>query len=221
MKALIFIICFTLIGFYLNAQKEIKVKETNTNIGGATNNALLVTIFEASEDMVKDAWKKQLKGYKAKVSDKKEIFADDALIKDISDNTIDIYSKTETDKDGNVLLYVAFDLGGAYISSSSHADKYKTAEKILREFALNISKEAVNEQIKNAEKELKKMEGELNQLVKEKEDLENKISGWEKDIENAKKAISDNEKKQEEQTKIIEEQKAELNLIMEKLKQIK
>ncbi len=218
------IILITLLSiFTLNvfSQKEIKVNESNENIADGNNNCLSVVIFEADDKEVEKSWKKLMKDYKAKVNVKKEIFADDAQINEISVNSIDVYAKTEKNKDGDVELFVAFDLGGAFLSSSQHSDKFKSAKKIMKEFGVQTAKDAVNEQLKDAEKVMKKMGSEKDALIKENENFHKKIEGWEKDIEKAKEDIKTNEKNQEDKVKEIEAQQKVLEAIQEKEKMIK
>ncbi len=210
-----------LISTNLLSQKEIKVKETKTNIANGNNNALSVIIYEADEKQVEKAWKKLMKDYKGKISVKKEIFADDARISDISANTIDIYAKIEKTKDGDIELFAAFDLGGAFLSSSKHSDKFKSSKKILKNFGITTAKEAIMTQLKEAEKIMKKLENDKKSLIKENEDLNKKIEDWKKDIEKAREDIKINEKNQEDKTKEIEEQAKVLEEIQQKEKSIK
>ncbi|MFH2096143.1 MAG: hypothetical protein ABIJ16_10595 [Bacteroidota bacterium] len=221
MKNLLFVAVILCATGGIFGQKEIKVTESNENIAEGSNNALSVIIFEADDKEVEKAWKKLMKDYNAKVSMKKEIFADDATIKDISSNTIDIYAKIEKTKDGDAKITVAFDLGGAFLSSSQHSSQFKAAKEIMQKFGVDCAKEAIRIQVKEAEKVLEKMEGEKQDLVKENENLNNKIAGWEKDIEKAKEDIKTNEKNQEDKTKEIEGQKSTIETIKEKEKQIK
>lgn len=203
------------------SQKEITVEESITSIAEGSNNALSVVIFEADEKFIEKAWKKFMKDYKAKVSSKNDIFADDAEIKDISINPLDIYAKIEINSNGDCVLFVAFDLGGSFLSSSKHPDKFKSAKRILRDFGLSTSKEAIMEKLKEAEKALKKMENDKESLIKENEDLHKKIEGWQMDIEKAKDDIKNNEQAQHDKAKEIDKQIIILEEIKEKEKQIK
>jgi DNA-binding helix-hairpin-helix protein with protein kinase domain len=221
MKTIPFLIILLCIALYSFSQKDIKVEETNAKIADGNNNAYTMIIFEADDKNVEKAWKKLMKDYKAKVNMKKEIFADDAEISELSSNTVDVYAIVEKTKDGDSKITVAFDLGGAFLSSSNHSSQSKAAKSILRKFGVSAAKDAVLEQIKEAEKELKKMEGDKEQLIKDNEDLHKKIEGWEKDIEKAKEDIKENEKAQEEKVKEIENQNALIKTIEEKEKLIK
>src|SRR5437868_3143769 len=104
---------------------SIKVTESNEKIGNGKNNALVVSIYDATPDEIGKEWKSKMKDYKAKVSMGDEILADNAVIKEINgNNTIDVYARIEKVKEGETKLIVAFDLGGAFLNSSEHKEKF-------------------------------------------------------------------------------------------------
>ena len=80
--------------------EKIKVSEEHADINGGKQNALIVIIPDVEKRVVEKEWCRLMKGYDAKVSDKKEIFADNALIKTMSANTVDVYAKLEETKEG-------------------------------------------------------------------------------------------------------------------------
>ena len=218
---------FLLIGLFfmgvnnIKAQKKVKVEETSYSFSTGKQNALSVIVYNADEDAVKKIWSKKMKGFKAKVSKKKgEIFADNALIKDMSENTMDIYAKTEPTKDGNVILYVAFNLGGAYLNSSDHPDMYKKAAKMMERFSKDISIEILKDDIKEQEKILKKQVNEKEDLEKRNEKLKKDIENYKEKIKKAEKEIEENKKKREEKIKEIEAQQKKVDELKGKLNKI-
>jgi hypothetical protein len=218
------LLSFILISFAFTsvfAQKKLQVKETTFPFSTGKQNALVVEIFEVNEKDVDKELKALLKNYKAKVSVKKEVFGDDALIPDISSNTIDIYAVTADNKTGGVTLHIAFDLGGAYLSSSSHSKEYKVAEKIVYEFAVKVSKDAVQALLKEEEKNLKSLEKDLKSLEKSQKELEKDISDYKDKIKKAENDIDKSKKDQDEKAKAIKEQEKKVELIKEKEKAIK
>jgi flagellar biosynthesis GTPase FlhF len=208
-------ICFVL---SLSAQKT-KVEEKRENIGDGVNNALVVTIYSADLGNVEKEWKKKMKSSKAKVSGKKEIFADNAELPYISDNPIDVYARIEQ-KQGNVFMVVAYDLGGAYLNSSAHKTQYKAAEKMIYDFAVELSKLCIGEDLEDAEKVLKNKNKELERLQSENEGLHKDIERYEEQIAKAKKEVEDNVKDQENKVKEIEEQQKSVSGIEEQLKKV-
>ncbi|MBU0487462.1 MAG: hypothetical protein KKA07_03785 [Bacteroidetes bacterium] len=203
------------------AQEKIKVTDTREDFNDQRADALVVEIYEADASFVEKEWRKLMKDFNAKVSSKKVIFADNALVKTLSDNTVDIYAKVSQMKDGKVQLIVGFDLGGAFLNKAQHASKYNAAEKILYDFAVSVSKNAVGEKVEEAQKEFSKREKALEALKKDNERLHSDIEKYKKQIEDAEGNIEKNVKDQEEATKAIEEQKTFLELLQEKEKAIK
>ena len=139
----LFTMLFVILTITSFAQRKIKVHEENEKIGSGTNNALVATIYESNKDNIEKAWKKLMKDYGAKVNMKKEIFADDATIKDLSSNTCDLFAFVRKVSDDEFEIVVGVDMGGAYLSSSEHSSKYKTMEKILKDFAVQTSVDAI------------------------------------------------------------------------------
>lgn len=194
------------------AQRKIKVHEEKEKIGNGTNNSLVTSIYESTQDDIEKAWKKLMKDYGAKVNMKKEIFADDATIKDLSPNTCDLYAFVRKISDEEFEIVVGVDLGGAFLSSSEHSSKYKIMEKILKDFAIQTSIDAIKEKHKSAQKILDAFSKEKEDLIKDKERLEkqiedykSKITDAEKNIEKNGSAQSDKDKEIENQKKVVEE----------------
>ncbi len=203
---------FVILSITTFAQRKIKVHENKEKIGNGTNNALVAIIYESNQDDIEKAWKRLMKDYGAKVNMKKEIFADDATIKDLSPNTCDLYAFVRKISDDEFEIVVGVDLGGTYLSSSEHASKYKIMEKILKDFAVQTSVDAIKEKHKAAQKILDAITKENDGLIKDKERLEKQIEDYKSKITDAEKSIeknisiqSDKEKEIEAQKKVVEE----------------
>lgn len=182
---------------------QLAITETRTPMSRGIQPALTVVIPKGSAKVSEKAWKDQLGKFRAKVKvEKGEIFADNASLPQISENTVDIFTRFTDTKEG-VAMAVTFDLGGAFLSSATHADPYKAAENLVYLFAVDQAKAAVGQEIDDAEKVHKK-------LQEEKKKLERDQKGYEREIEKHKEHI----KALEEQIKeaeglILENQKAQ------------
>ena len=212
----------------VSAQKiKIKVDESNEHIGNGKNPALVVSIYDATPDEVESKWKSLMKDYRGKMSTSDGVFADNAVISSINgNNTIDVYAKAEKVKDGETKLIVAFDLGGAYLSSSMN-DKFKEAKKIVNDFAIKTTKEAIAGQRKAAEKVLGNLEDDQHDLEKKQGKLNSNIDDYKAKIEDYNKRIkeaqddlaknkTDQEKKKGEvdaQKKVVEAVTAKENAV--------
>jgi hypothetical protein len=203
--------------------QEIKVKEGSGSFSSGSNNALVTTVYERSKDDVMSEWKSKLNNFKdEKVSRKgDEIFGDNILIKDWGNNPVDIYTKFEEDKDKKTItMSLAVDLGGTYLKSSGDKDKYQYMEKLMKEFAVKMTKDGIEDKVKEASNALSKLES-------NQKDLESKNSSLKKDIENYKDKIkkaeddvkandADQVKKKAEieaQKKVVDEIKKKLNSV--------
>ncbi|MDQ3191550.1 MAG: hypothetical protein M3Q58_08150 [Bacteroidota bacterium] len=220
MKKNILLLILTVFTVQLMAQKKISVSESSENIGNGKNNSLIVTIYESNTSDIEKEWKSIMKSYGAKVSSKKEIFADDATIKVLGPNTVDVYARAEDNKNGSIKFIVGFDLGGAFVSSSQHSAEYKEVKKILHDFAVKMSKEAVESQMKDAEKQQKKNEKDFESLVKDKSSLEKDIENYKSKIKSAEEDIQKNLKEQEAKKKEVEAQKVVISNLDKKAKAI-
>lgn len=202
--------------------QKIKVTESIENIGGNKNPALVVSIFDATPDEVENKWKSLMKEYKGKVSIKDEVFADNAIISSINgNNTIDVYAKVEKVKDGEIKLIVAFDLGGAFLSSSS--DKLKDAKQIVHDFAVKTTKEAIAGQRKAAEKQFGSLQDDQHGLEKQQrklnsniEDYKAKIEDYNQRIKEAQNNLVKNKNDQEKKKVEIDAQKKVVDVVVAK-----
>lgn len=210
----------------VSAQK-VEVREANEKIGDGSHNALVVTIYDAKPDDILDEWKSKMRGYDAKTSTKDGVFADNAVIKSMGNNTIDIYARVEKIKEGESKLIVGFDLGGAWLNSSQHGDQYKEARKIVQEFAVKITKEAIAGQLKEQQKKLdgladdqKDLEKDNGKLKSDIEDYKAKIKKAEEDIKKAQDDIKKNEEAQAKKKAEIEAQKKVVEAVDAKVKSV-
>lgn len=219
MKKNILLIVSVLTAITVSAQK-INIKEGSESFSTGKQNALTTTIYENTKDNVESKWKSLLKDFKnEKVKEQKgEIFGDNVVIKDWGNDPVDVYTTFEEDKKAKtVVMHVAFDLGGAYMSSSSHKDKYNYAEKMVKEFAIKMTKEPLEEKVKDAEKALSKLEDNQKDLEKENRGLKSDIESYKEKI---KKAEDDTKKNEENQTKKKAEIEAQKKAVEEAKKML-
>lgn len=204
-----------------SAQK-IKVKQSNENIGGGSHNALTVTLYGINPSDAEDAFRSFMKKYDGKRSSKDgAIFVDHATIKEMGNNTIDIYGKAQGKKgDPEITFVVAFDLGGAYLNSGDHKSQYDIAEKMVKEFAVKATKDAIEEKLKAAQKIQSNFEDEQKSLEKDNKNLVGDIEDYKKKIQKAEDDIVKNKADQEKKKSEIEAQKKVVTEIDKQLKSV-
>lgn len=205
---------FTLVLLAVNgafAQYSIKVKESREDIGGGNNKCLIVNIYETTTNDVENAWEKMMKSYDAKVISKKEIFADNALIKDLTNNTVDVYAKCNKQSDNEIQFIVAVDLGGAFLNSSDHSSQFKTMERLVKDFAKKATLDGLENKVKEQQKIFEKRTKEMEGLVKDKEKLEKDIENYNDKIKKAEDDIKKNLDNQSAKQKEVDAEKARLD----------
>lgn len=211
----------TVLSLAATAQK-INVKDGSHKFSSGSHNAYTTTIYETSLDEVESKWKSFLKDFKnEKVkSDKGEIFGDNVVIKEWGNNPVDVYATFEEDKaTKTVIMHVAFDLGGAYLSSAE-GDKHKSAEKMIKEFAIKTTRESMADKVKDFEKILSKLEDSQKDLEKANKNSKSDIEDYKGKIKKAEDDIVKNESDQAKKKAEIDAQKKivdEAKKVMEKV----
>lgn len=203
--------------------EKIKIRESRENIGGGTNNALVITLYGVSPSDAEDAFKDFMKQYDGKRSNKDGgIFIDNAIIKEISgNNTIDVYGKAIGKKgDKEITFIIAFDLGGAFLSSTQHSAEFKEAEKLTKQFAIKTTKDAIEAELKAAQKTQKNLEGEQKDLEKDNKDLLDDIDKYNAKIKKAEADLVTNKADQDKKKAEIEAQKKVVTDIGTRLKTV-
>ena len=213
---IIIVLALSIISLMSYSQKKIQVKSVSEKFSVGNVDALQTQVYEADAKYVKKAWKKLIKKYSESVKMKDEIFADDVLIKRMSNNTFDIYTRAKDAKDGIVEITCAVDLGGAYLSKSLHPEKFKVFAGILKDFVVEVSKEAVRQEMDDQEKILDKLSKEQEHLVSDNKKMKEEIEDYKKKIADNEKALEQNLKDQESKKKEIEEQRAVVIKLSEK-----
>lgn len=187
-----------------------QVQEEAVDMSAGLQNALTLEIPSVSQDLVSDHWKQYLKDfYREKPKWQRrddEWLSDDAEITALSaDNTVDIYAKTEA-RGENVVIQMWVDLGGAFLNSREHPDRYTEAEKLLLRFGLEVAKEKMRLDIEAQEDMLKNMSRDLDRLASQKERSEREIERAKETIRNAEADIEQNLKDQADMRQKIAEQ---------------
>ncbi|CAN5328082.1 hypothetical protein BH10BAC1_BH10BAC1_03650 [soil metagenome] len=221
MKKILTLAIAVTLSLTVSAQK-IKVKQSSENIGGGSHNALTVTLYGINPSDAEDAFRSFMKKYDGKRSSKDgAIFVDHATIKDMGNNTIDIYGKALGKKgDPEITFVVAFDLGGAFLNSGDHKSQYDVAEKIVKEFAVKATKDAIESKLKDAQKVKEKFEDEQKSLEKDNKNYNEDIEDAKKKIKKAEDDIAKNKTEQEKKKAEIEAQKKVVSEIEKQLKSV-
>ncbi len=202
---------------------EIKLAEASVIFTVGPQPAISSEFANVSQKEVMNAFEKFMKSYKAKVkSSKRETIAVGAEVKSISTSPVNVYCAYKEESRGNkITAYFAFDLGNAFVSSSSHPAEYQAARQFVYDFSFKFYRDLNDSKVKNASKDLKKLEAKDAKLKKEKKQLENSIAKKKDEIRRAELLVNKNTKNQELNLKAIEEQKLFIQKIEAEGKAIK
>jgi len=209
--------------FSLATASIAQVSEGAYSMSEGNNNGLQMELPGADVKDVVDQWeeftKKEFK-QKAKKNKSKELFSDDAEVKNFNTgNTVDVYANI-TGSESNSTITVWYDLGGAYLNSGTHSEDYVEAEKYMYKFALAFQKAMIEDELKEEEKSLKKIENDLDKLKKQKEGHEKDIEDYKKKIEEKISDIEQNVQDQAQTEADIETQKNVIKEVEERLREL-
>lgn len=221
MKKITLLFVFLIATFILNAQYQFKVSESNFQFSKASHHGFSVHIYESNIHDIEKGWKKMMKGWGAKVDEKKhEFFSDNASFKKMGDNVFDTYAICN-EKANYIEFVTAVDLGGAFLNSNDHSEKASIFKEQILSFAKQTTLSALEEKVKIEENNAHRLEKELNQLIKDENKLENDIESWKKSIIQAEKEVESKQNDQEFKKVEIQQQEKTVNTLKDKLKSIK
>ncbi len=194
----------------LSISAQVIVQEGIKQMSKGDQNCFYIDLPAENAKLAMDVWKDFMKDYKSgktKTDRKtKEIFTDNAVVKDMSDNTVDVYARIN----GSTLT-AWFDLGGAFLSSAQHPKRYPTVERMLNSYYFKLSKELAKEDVERREAELKSLEKELKKLEDQQKDLHETIEKAKETIAKAEADIAANNEMQGSKKTEIENKAAEVN----------
>ncbi len=202
--------------------QKVSLDERNATFNVGSRNALLVTIPYSNSDFIEKKIKEEVKNWGGKNSSSKgEYTTTQSQIKELGEKPFDSFVKIVDAKEGMITVAFAFDLGGAFLSSSAHSAQYSAISKKIKDFALSTSKEFVNEELKENQSILKANQKEQESLLKDKTSLENSIVDYKKKIDEAIVKIEKNTQDQAKKQAEIKTQEAKVGEVSKKLGEIK
>jgi hypothetical protein len=201
------------------------VSEKNSAMSLGDQNALVVQLPGMDGKIIGKAWESFIKnnyGGKAEMQRKtKEWFTDDISIPAIGGATpVDLHAQISTSKRGDSEMFLWVNMGTRFLSSREYPEQYAEAEKMLVQFATEVKREAARNELAEQEKELKRLEKELEKLQAAHDRHLKEIEKAKEAIKKAEDNIAQNGKEQEQMRQKISEQKNTLNNAQRKLQEI-
>lgn len=199
---------------------QLEEKEVRMSLGN--QNAIALPVDNVTEKSLESYFQSYFRTFgKVKYNRKaKEYFIDKANVDKISKDKVDLYARM-LEVEGKVFLFLFVDNGLAFVTSENSENEFRGANVVLKEFELFVRQSLIEEQLKEAEKNLSSMEREIKQLEKDNEKYQKTIEDARKKIEEMEKAIEKNVEEQRTKTEEIEIHKAGVEEIKLRLKALK
>ena len=216
MKVLNILLITMLFSLGMNAQ----VFESKQELSVGLQNAYALDHPNADKKMVEEALENAIKEYgKVKRNKKaKEWYCQECKIPTISSNPMNIYYKIEEGK-GQITSYLFFDDGGQFLSSDNG-----TAEADIERFNMNIfydvKRMVISKELEDQEDQLKDYNKDLEKLENKNKDLHDDIEDYKEKIRKAEKSIEQNLQEQEDKNIEIAQQKNKIREVTEKLNNV-
>jgi len=212
MKKLLITVIAAGLAITSHAQK-LNVTPVSAQLNKSTNAGVEVEIPDADKKVVEKNWITHLKSLDGKINTTKgEIHLDNGKIYTISPDTIDLYSSVKDNGKGNVLLTVSINKNGRFVEPSMGTE-YMAMEKMVRDFAVSMRKNAIQEKVEEESKE-------YDNLLKKQESRAKKREGLIRDNENMKNKIRDNErtisdiiKEEKDKARELEDHKKQIEML--------
>jgi len=218
----IYVLVLSAFMFIIQAQ-EIKVKESSGSFSAGKAPCLEVKIYNNTMEEVKSEWKDKLNDFKnEKVkSSGNEVFGDNVLIKDWGNNPVDIYTTFDEQSDKSIVMKVAVDLGNGNYLKDDDKEKSRYIEKMMKEFAIEMSIKPLEKQIKEQSKLIADIADKQKSLEKKNEKLKKDIEDYKEKIKKAEEEIKNNESEIEKKKQELANQNKALEELKKKKESIK
>ena len=198
----------------------LRVNEGSQSTVKGNQTALLIEIPFVSEDFIIDELKSYLKDWGKCKEIKGEYVVSLGEWKEYGPKLFDVYAHAQIQKNGGASLSFSIDLGGAFLNSQDHADKYVLFKKSIEAFGRSVASKWINNELDKETKVLKTLEKEQSDLEEDKVDLEKEIEDFKKRIEENQKKIQENLSSQEKQKSAMKTQTTKIEEIEKKKKEI-
>ncbi len=196
-------------------EKEIRMSE-------GINNAMTVELTGANKKLAEKEWKDFSKKLGKLERDKKndEYFILDAIVPSIDpEYAVNIYTKFD-EYDNTTRAYFWFKMDEHFLNSEDDAKEVEGAEVFLTDYAIEVEKEVILDELKDEEDELKDLEKDLSKLEKQNKNLHKDIEKARETIRKAEEAIEKNEREQEDKKDEINAQKEIVKSVSDKMNKV-
>ena len=198
-----------------------QVEEMESEMSLGDKNALVMDVQNVDKKQLESYFKDYFREYgKVKYNRKaSEFYMSEAKLKPVSDEKVDVYAKME-DLSKAARLMVWIDNGKGFVNSTDFDREYDATSDLLVDFGIHVEKSLIEDELKEAEKNLGKMERDARQLEKENKKYRDNIEDAEKKIVEMKEAIVENETAQDDKSTEIKIHQEAIEEIRERLNNV-
>lgn len=185
-----------------------QIRQAQANHSQGYHHVHIVSLTDVDPEFVGKLWADYMKSYSRKTKKIKrttEWFSDDATIKELSNNTVDVYANAVELTTG-VDFHVWFDLGGAYLNAQMHQELMPATQTILKGFANLVEREKLALLLKTQEDELKQFERTLSDLEKAHKEQEKTLEAKQEEVKQAEMELDRLAKEQKTHEALIKTQ---------------
>jgi hypothetical protein len=196
-----------------------KVDQQSRTMSLGSQNAYVISVDGADNDIMEDTWKAYVKEYgKIKENKKaKELVTEQAKVALISGTTpATLYAKIEEGKNQGT-LYLWVDHGTGFVNAKDNASQSAGIETFLKDYWVIARKKAITKELEMEEKRAKELAKEQVKLEDKKKDYLSEIEKCKLKIAEAEKNIEINASSQKTKKLEIEAQKKAVQAVTEKL----
>ncbi len=225
MRAFAFTLTFLSLLVFAGARLTAQVTSQQQMMSRGNHPSLVLELPSARAKLVDDLWQDWLKDtYKVKTSKTKKVRTGELSSLNFSlpgvsaGGKVDMYSTVKDVGDGSdLLVWIATPRG--YVNPDLDASQYLEAEKMLMNFALEVSRAQIAEDVDAQEAKLKDLERDIDRLRKDKERAERDIVDSKKRIAELEAGIQQNITDQEIKQREIEAQIEVVEVTKRRLKE--
>lgn len=199
------------------------VKTYDVPMSLGTRPAFELRFPDTKTKRVEKMWKDFVKSnYDGKLKCNKK--TDEHYAKALSANAVyfqpfDLYTKIEKDGD-DVVMQNWFDLGSAFLNERDHPINAAEVKRTLQGFYLAVRRAQVADNSDELEDELKDARKDLSKLEEKHKDLRKDIKDYQEKIRDAEKDLVDNEKEQIEARSRVESHQRSLDDVQTRLQEV-
>lgn len=203
--------------------QDIYVKTYDAPMSLGTRPAFELRFPDTKDKRVEKLWKDFVKDrYDGKLKCNKK--TDEHYVKGLKATSVDLqpfdlYTKIEKDGD-DVVMQSWFDLGSAFLNERDQPTSAESVKRALQDFYLLVRRAQVTDNVDELEDQLKDARKDLGKLEDKNADLRKDIKDYQEKIRDAEKDMVENDKKQVEACSKVEARQRSLEEVQTRLREV-